>query len=1392
MKNRIMTLSILLHLLLSITLSQTTRFVTTTGAGVKSGTSWDNAYDGSQIQTAIDEASVSEVWVAKGIYTPTVEVGGSGDRYKTFQMKNGVTIYGGFAGTETAVSQRVNFGDLGANETIFSGDIGVEDDSTDNCYHVFYHPEGTNLASSAILDGVVLEGGNAASDVGGGMCNVNSSPTLRYVTVRNNSAGDAGGMSNEGSSPTLTNVTIRNNSAEYGGGGMYNEGSSPILTNVFIIDNSAGDGGGMYNSDSSPTLTNVIIADNTANRGGGIFNEAESSPLLVNVTMSGNSANTSYGGGVYNYYSSPTFSNCIVWGNTAHSDGNEFYLDGGDVPENTVTLNYSCYSNSTNDVQVIHGTFTATNHCTTSDPRFTSGYRIIGLSPCVSKGNNTYNSEPKDVRSEDRIQHGTIDMGAYEWTQGVDPGGILYADASRPNDDGDGLSWATAKKTFQAALDEVFESAEDIYQIWMKAGTYKPTSDYGLGGGSRFYHFRMINAVEIYGGFAGNEIPGNFTIAERNIQTNKTILSGDIGVENDSTDNCYHVFYHPGGYSLTNTAILDGVTITGGNANGTATHSSGGGMYTASSPVLKNLIFTANAASNNGGAISAYGLSPTLTNVLISNNSAANGGGIYTDGSPILTNVTICNNTASKGGGMYNYHWSSPTLNNCIVWGNSATSDGNEFFLHGYEDESGTLTLHYSCYRLRGGDIATINSYEFVTNNCITTSPKFANIHDYRLRGNSPCINAGNNSDNSATYDLRGQTRIQNTTIDMGAYEWTQGVDPGDTLIIYVDAARPDDNGDGLHWTNAKKTLQAALDVASAIDAEQLWVKTGTYKPTSNYGLGGGPRMYHFEMVENTEIYGGFAGTETSVAQRTNFGAGQEHETILSGDIGTIGDSTDNCYHVIYNSTQSNFNNPVLLDGVTISGGNANGENSQSYGGGIYAGTSMILRNLHICNNAASNYGGGVAGGSLNMNNVALRNNTSANYGGGMFIWNSATLTNSTIKNNISGNDGGGIYLDGSSLSTTNVVIAQNSADHRGGGIYNRYGSAAFRNTTMTENTAETGGGMYNYGEYSDTLYNCIVWGNSAGVSGNNVYLAGNDDEKGKLTLYYSCYGGDAGDIQVDFGLFTPDVNCLTTDPFFVGASANPDHPYSIQGISPCVDAGHDSYCGESFDLRGNGYGRTLDKITGAAGTIDMGAYEYLVGNDMLPVELVYFKAKTNNNSIELDWQTAAEVNNYGFEIEKKRMKDEAGIMNWENIGFVEGSGTTNVPKEYSFNDKNFTTGTFIYRLKQIDRDGNFRFSTSVEVTVRSVPKVFALEQNYPNPFNPNTTLGFTLEASGLATLKVYDIVGREVATLVNEELEAGVYHQKQFDARNLAGGVYFSRLTSGNKFQLKKMILMK
>ena len=190
-------------------------------------------------------------------------------------------------------------------------------------------------------------------------------------------------------------------------------------------------------------------------------------------------------------------------------------------------------------------------------------------------------------------------------------------------------------------------------------------------------------------------------------------------------------------------------------------------------------------------------------------------------------------------------------------------------------------------------------------------------------------------------------------------------------------------------------------------------------------------------------------------------------------------------------------------------------------------------------------------------------------------------------------------------------------------------------------------------------------------------------------------------------------------------------------------------------------------------------------------MELSSFSALVNINNVNLNWKTATEVNNNGFEVQRKirEQKTEAGGQ-WEKIGFVEGHGNSNSPKGYSFTDKNLTGATnFVYRLKQIDNDGKCEYSKEVEVKV--VPTEISLLQNYPNPFNPVTEIKFTLPEAAKVTLNVYNIIGQQVASLINGIEEAG-FHNIKFEGSRLPSGAYIYRLQTGNIVQIKKMMLIK
>ncbi|MHC1738157.1 MAG: T9SS type A sorting domain-containing protein [Ignavibacteriaceae bacterium] len=220
----------------------------------------------------------------------------------------------------------------------------------------------------------------------------------------------------------------------------------------------------------------------------------------------------------------------------------------------------------------------------------------------------------------------------------------------------------------------------------------------------------------------------------------------------------------------------------------------------------------------------------------------------------------------------------------------------------------------------------------------------------------------------------------------------------------------------------------------------------------------------------------------------------------------------------------------------------------------------------------------------------------------------------------------------------------------------------------------------------------------------------------------------------------------------------------------------------------------TTEKTVTMAGQTSFSEFTLSDNNNPLPVELTSFSASVKSGVATLKWSTATEMNNYGYEIERSEFTFGEGSQNsvWEKIGFMAGSGNSNSVKEYSFIDYKLSVGKYLYRLKQIDNDGNYTYSTETEIE-NLCPSTYELQQNYPNPFNPSTMIRYDLPVDCFVTLKLYDVTGKEVAVLVREEKEAG-YHNYELLIKNhkLASGVYFYNITAGDFTATKKMVLLK
>jgi hypothetical protein len=742
--------------------AQTTRYVKPSATGSGDGSTWANA--SGDLQAMINaSAAGDEVWVAAGIYKPNAYPSGcsgcSTNRDFTFHLKDGVKLYGGFAGAETLLSQR----NIAANPTTLSGDFNNDDVVTgsgstlsisgngENAYHVVLS---VSDAATTVLDGFTVSGGNADGDIG-------SNITVETHSIFK-SAG--GGISNTSSSPTITNITIIGNSATFGGGLDNYTSSSPSITNTTFISNLASFGGAMNTeTTSSPTITNTTITGNSAtNTGGGMYNRSSSNPDIRNSIIWGNGTTE-----IVNNSSTPTVSYSIVQGgyagcsNCPNTNGNA----------NPLLVNAADPAGIDNI------------HRTADD-----GIRLQSGSPAINAGANSLIPAgiTTDIIGAARIQNTTVDLGAYEG--GVCPGTTtLYVDQSISSSSY-GTSWDTALKTLDEALRKA-HNCPNITTINVAAGTYKPNNKpYNAGiqittPNARGVTFHLPNGVALYGGFPN----GGGT---RDIAANLTILSGDIGMAGNASDNAYHVVLSVNDAATT---VLDGFTVSEGNANTassiiveaqTIVQNRGGGMYnSSSSPRITNTTFTGNSASQGGGMYN-FSSSPSITNTTLTGNTGTEGSGMYNrSSSPTITNTTFTGNAAiSNGGAMYNYE-SNPTITNATFTGNAANSNGGALYnflfsnptvsnsiLWGNGTEitnsSSTPTVTYSI--VQGGYAGTGN---------INADPLFVNAANgnLRLQSCSPAINAGLNSavPSGITTDLDGNPRFFNSGIvDMGAYEF--------------------------------------------------------------------------------------------------------------------------------------------------------------------------------------------------------------------------------------------------------------------------------------------------------------------------------------------------------------------------------------------------------------------------------------------------------------------------------------------------------------------------------------------------------------------------------------------------------------------------------------------
>lgn len=1246
-------------------------YVTTTGTG--DGSSWENASN--DLTWALNTANIVRqefgvnpvVWVAEGTYY------GDSISLNAFTMVEGVNVYGGFAGNEPE-NYDLSLRDFEAHATILDGQ---------NSRRVLCQAD--NFNTQTIWDGFTLQHGYTADGAGAYLRQMSGLYNCRIINNESSSIG--GGVYVDADyerNTILDHCTIADNNASTGGG-VY--ASYADIRYCIITHNSCSNyGGGVYVSNGNGnvvnTISNCLIANNSAYQGGGVYSSNSSSyGIRISHSTLVNNSSTQNGAGLFGQSTSGTYLyNNIVWGNRRNGgvdNLSNYYICQNTAVEGMVvdgTGNIALVSDNNDEVSYCPRFVRPSESAGSADVTANVDWHLQEGSVCINKGDNSLIAvtDSLDLDGNARVRMDTTDLGCYEsgYNSVIIPeyGDIVYV---KENGSGsmDGTSWDNAMPSLANAL--VVAAIHDA-DIWVAAGTY-------YGDSTSHSAFNMMEGVNVYGGFVGNEAP-DYNLSLRDLDANPSILDGQ---------NNQRVIYQSAHYATPTT--WDGFTLQHGYArNNQSVNPYGGGAYLGNGSTLRNCIVTQNRSNSSGGGLFVEGYNNNsydttrLVNCTISHNiSGSSGGGAYlnikvimdnciieennTDGGSggglyaydrvVIKNTVIRNNRGYYGGGVYGtnvlleqcsidhntstgyggglYFNNSVTANNCLVANNRSYYNGGGVYVSNYPNTINNSTIvNNECANSYNGAGFYINSsygqgltiansivwgnkrngvangiYGNYTNNYTASyvasdvacagehivmlaennnmenvfAPHF--VHpavavgpddttsavDWRLMEGSPCINRGDNSV-AGLYDLDGEDRVQQDTIDLGCYEspyYSVTLPTYDSIVYVVENGAGTMTGE--NWENALSSVQEAVNIA-AFNHARVWVATGTYH-------GDGTSENAFVMKPGVSVYGGFAGTEApdyDLNQR-DF---EVNATILDGQYSQ---------RVLMQNENFTANTAVVWDGFTIENGRVTGN-----GAGVYMRDYSSLRNCIIQNNfiASENYynstcyGAGVyAYGNSSPDNCMISNctvtyngydNVSTVYGGGVYV-RYAKVTHTEISHNAATHGGGMISYYHSTMD--NCLIAENTASSAGGGVYNRDQYAKFYNCDIVRNTANANnGGLYTY-NYPNAVTNCIVWGNKVNHVVNNVsnfngfsYCAiepntegGTVSGEGNIALASANDGNDGLLYYVRF-----------TDP----QNGN----YQLHPSSNCINIGNNDVVTDTLDFYGN------PRIFGAM--VDMGCSE--------------------------------------------------------------------------------------------------------------------------------------------------------------------------------------------------------
>ncbi len=943
------------------------------------GASWATAYDALP-PALVAAAPGDQIWVAAGTYVGN------------FTLALGVGHYGGFAGTETEVSQR----DWSANETILDGD----------------------------QSGSVVTGPVGATEV----------TRIDGFTITGGDAGDGGGLYLFDSSPTIANNRIRKNRGFDDGGGLYLYDSSAVIANNTITNNHASQGGGLYLYNSSAVMANNTITNNNAAYGGGLDLYA-SSPTIVNTVVAFNSS------GVHQWTSdgAPTLRHNCVFGNTA------FDYDGVPDPTGTdgnISVDPHLANSRYGDVHLqpdsacvdaganadAWGDFDADG-----DPRILPANGTVDIGADESDGTvwpaGPYTIVRVSPEGDDANDGSSWALAKRTVQAGIDAasavGGDVWVQAGTFEECVTLKPYAHVYGGF-ASTETLRDERDWVANITILDGQEQGAVVIAQNVGTdttRIDGFTITGGGGQYGGglYLGNASP---TIANNTITGNSARTGGGIYVSVGSPE-------------------IRSCTIVDNNSE-----NYGGGLYLRdSSPTIATSTIRSNGARWDGGGIYGRYSSPRIANSTIIGNSAGrDGGGAYvTSGAPKIVNSTIANNGAGEDGGGLYFVECTPTIANAIVAFNSSG-------LWSY----GTASLRHNCvYGNTTYDYWGVADPTGTDGNISAdprlAGPRYGNVH---LQPDSPCVDAGNTADAWGDFDVDGDPRIlpAGGSVDIGADEsdgtsWPAG--PYATIRVEPEG---DDANDGSTWGTAKRTVQAGIDAASASGGE-VWVEAGTYGECITlhpyaylYGGFAGTESVRSERdwVANVTVLDG--------QQQGSVVTGRAGYRVSAIDGFTItgGSALSGGGLYLWGCSPTIANNTITGNSAISGGGglrlqyasptitrNTITDNSTLYhgGGGLeLSDSSPIITSNTITRNSAGYGGGGLElwVSSPTIANNAITGNRTDGDGGGIrvYIQSAPTIVNNTIAGNRAGYfRGGGLWLQGlASTTIVNNLVAFNSS----------------------------------------------------------------------------------------------------------------------------------------------------------------------------------------------------------------------------------------------------------------------------------------------------------------------------------------------------------------------------